>query len=217
MEEAAGLAESTSVLLNVSEFQSIDEATSALVSTMQAFSYTADQSMYVVDVMNEIGNNFAVSSDGIATALQDSASALMTANNSYEEAVSLVAAANRVVQNPSEVGGALRTIALRLRGTSVSELEEMGEDTVGAVGTKSKMRSKLKGLTGVDILTDTGAYKSTYEILLDISKVWNDLTDENRAGALELIAGRFYQNVWKHACRTHLNPVTPKALLLQCG
>lgn len=55
MEEAAKLAETTSVLLNVSEFSSIDEATSALTSTMQAFGYTADQSMYVVDVLNEVG------------------------------------------------------------------------------------------------------------------------------------------------------------------
>lgn len=97
LEEAANLAESTSVLLNVSEFQSIDDATSALVSTMQAFGYAAKDSMHVVDVMNEIGNNYAVSSDGVATALQDSASSLMAANNSYQEAVSLIAAANRVV------------------------------------------------------------------------------------------------------------------------
>ena len=97
LEDAANLAESTSVLLNVSEFQSIDDATSALVSTMQAFGYAAEDSMHVVDVMNEIGNNYAVSSDGIATALQDSASSLMAANNSYQEAVSLIAAANRVV------------------------------------------------------------------------------------------------------------------------
>ncbi len=97
MEEAASLAESTSVLLNVSEFSSIDDATSALVSTMQAFGYAAEDSMHVVDVMNEIGNNYAVSSDGIATALQDSASSLMAANNSYQEAVALVAAANKVV------------------------------------------------------------------------------------------------------------------------
>ena len=54
MEEAAQLAESTSILLNVSEFSSIEDATSALTSTLQAFSYTADQSMYVVDVLNEV-------------------------------------------------------------------------------------------------------------------------------------------------------------------
>lgn len=97
LQDAATLAESTAVLLNVSEFQSIDEATSALTSTLQAFSYTAEQSMDVVDVLNEVGNNFAVSSDGIATALKDSASSLVAANNSYEEAVALIASANRVV------------------------------------------------------------------------------------------------------------------------
>ena len=97
MEEATTLAESTAVLLNVSEFQSIDDATSALTSTLQAFGYAAKDSMHVVDVMNEIGNNYAISSDGVATALQDSASSLMAANNSYQEAVALIAAANRVV------------------------------------------------------------------------------------------------------------------------
>lgn len=55
LQDAATLAESTAVLLNVSEFQSIDEATSALTSTLQAFSYTAEQSMDVVDVLNEVG------------------------------------------------------------------------------------------------------------------------------------------------------------------
>ena len=55
MQEAAQLAESTSVLLNVSEFQNIDEATSALISTMQAFGYASEDSMRIVDVMNEVG------------------------------------------------------------------------------------------------------------------------------------------------------------------
>lgn len=217
MEDAANLAESTSVLMNVSEFTSINNATSALISTMQAFGYAAKDSMHVVDIMNEIGNNYAVSSDGIATALQDSASSLMAANNSYQEAVALVAAANKVVQDPNSVGSALRTISLRLRGTSVDELESAGEDTTGVVTSKSKLRSKIKTLSGVDILTDTGAYKSTYEILLEISKVWDHMSDIDQAALLEIIAGKFYQYVWKHAYRTHLNPVTPKALLLQCG
>ena len=97
LQDATTLAESTAVLLNVSEFQSIDDATSALTSTLQAFGYVAEDSMKVVDVLNEVGNNFAISSDGIATALQDSASSLMAANNSYEQAVALIAAANRVV------------------------------------------------------------------------------------------------------------------------
>ena len=54
MEEAGKLAESTAVLLNVSEFQDATAASEALISTMQAFQYTADESGHVVDILNEV-------------------------------------------------------------------------------------------------------------------------------------------------------------------
>jgi ABC-type transporter Mla subunit MlaD len=156
MQEAGQLAQSTAVLLNVSEFDDATKASEALISTMQAFQYTADESGHVVDILNEVGNNYAVSSDGIATALQDSASALMEGGNNLEQAVALVAAANRVVQDPNSVGSALRTISLRLRGTSVEILEEMGEETDNVIESTSKLQEKIKALSVVDILTDAG-------------------------------------------------------------
>jgi hypothetical protein len=55
MEESAKLAESTAILLNVSEFKDATEASEALISTMQAFQYTADESQHVVDILNEVG------------------------------------------------------------------------------------------------------------------------------------------------------------------
>lgn len=190
IEEAGKLAESTAILLNVSEFEDATSASEALISTMQAFQYTAEDSQHVVDILNEVGNNYAVSSDGIAVALQDSASALMEAGNNLEQSVALVAAANKVVQDPNSVGSALRTISLRLRGTSVEVLEELGEETDGAVESVSKMQKELKALTGVDILTDSGAYKDTYTILKDIAKVWEDMDSMDQAAALELMAGK---------------------------
>ena len=58
---------------------------------------------------------------------------------------------------------------------------------------------------GVSILTDTGAYKSTYEILLEISKVWKDITDINQAAILETIAGiLIYLSIQKCILRTYL-------------
>ena len=54
IEEAGKLAESTAILLNVSEFDNATEASEALISTMQAFSYTADESQHVVDILNEV-------------------------------------------------------------------------------------------------------------------------------------------------------------------
>lgn len=193
MEEAGELARSTAVLLNVSEFTDANSATEALISTIQAFGYAADDSMTVVDKLNEVGNNFAVSSDGLATALQTSASSLMAGGNDLNQAVAMIAAGNKVVQDPSVMGAALRTISLRIRGTK-TELEELGEDTEGMVTTTSKLQAKIKGLTGVDILDDTGAYKDTYTILVEIGKVWDDLTDQKKAAALELLAGKNRSN-----------------------
>lgn len=54
MEEAGKLAESTAILLNVSEFDDATKASEALISTMQAFQYTADESQHVVDILNEV-------------------------------------------------------------------------------------------------------------------------------------------------------------------
>lgn len=55
IEDAGKLAESTAILLNVSEFENATEASQALISTMQAFGYVADDSQHVVDILNEVG------------------------------------------------------------------------------------------------------------------------------------------------------------------
>lgn len=89
-------------LLNVSEFEGIDAATESLVSMSQAYKELGKGE--IIDVLNELGNNYAISTDGLATALKDSASALRTANNDFNEAAALTTAANTVVQDPSKVG-----------------------------------------------------------------------------------------------------------------
>ena len=114
----------------------------------------------------------------------------MEGGNNLEQATALVAAANRVVQDPNSVGSALRTISLRLRGTSVEILEEMGEETDNVVESTSKLQEKIKALSGVDILTNTGDYKDTYTILKEIGQVWEDMSDIDQAALLELMAGK---------------------------
>lgn len=74
--------------------------------------------------------------------------------------------------------------------TSVEVLEELGEETDGVVESASKMQEKLKALTGVDIVNSSGAYKDTYTILKEIGSVWAELSDMDKAGALELMAGK---------------------------
>lgn len=190
IQDATQLAESTQVLMNVSEFTDISTATDSLISSIQAFKYTAEESMDVVDILNTIGNNYAISTADLAQSLTKSSGSLVAANGTLEEAVALTATANTIIQDADVVGTALKTVAMRLRGTSTEEMEEEGIDTDGAVTSKSKLQSKIKGLSGVDILTDTGAYKSTYQILSEISDVWEDINDMDQAALLELLAGK---------------------------
>ena len=102
LNQAAESAKSANVLMNVSEFQSIDEATKSLIAMGAA--YDDLSKMNIIDKLNEIGNNYAISTSEAATALQSSASALKTAGNDMDEALALITAGNAVVQDANKVG-----------------------------------------------------------------------------------------------------------------
>lgn len=70
----------------------------------------------------------------------------------------------------------------------------MGEETDGVVESVSKLQYKVKALSGVNILTDTGAYKDTYTIIKEIAQVWDQMNDIDRAALLELLAGKNRSN-----------------------
>lgn len=221
LDQAAESAKVANILLNVSEFESIDAATDSLVSMSQA--YKDLEKIDIVDKLNVIGNNFAISTDGLATALQRSASALTTAGNDINEAMALVTAGNAVVQDPDSVGAAMRTISLRLTGTkeAKAELEELGEEADDVITTTSKLRDTILSATraasddgkGFDILDDNGNYKSTYEIMLGLSELYDDIVAKDKELGtnnlnllLETIAGKHFclKFVETHFYRTHL-------------
>lgn len=70
----------------------------------------------------------------------------------------------------------------------------MGEETDGVIESVSKLQAKVKGLSGVDILTDTGSYKDTYTVIKEIAQVWDQMNDIDRAALLELLAGKNRSN-----------------------
>jgi len=77
LDDAKESAKDAAILFNVSEFGSIDEATESLVAMSAA--YDDLDKLDIIDKLNNVGNNFSISTDGLATALQLSASSLKTA------------------------------------------------------------------------------------------------------------------------------------------
>ena len=210
IDEAAESAKVSNILLNVSEFESIDEATESLVAMSQAYSELGK--MDIIDVLNNIGNNYSIATDGLATALQKSASALKTANNDLNSAVALATAGNAVVQDPDSVGAGIRTISLRLVGTEAAkqELESIGEETDDVITTTSKLRDTILSATaaatndgkGFDIFDSNGNYKSTYEIMQGLADLYDDIVAKDKELGtnnlnllLETIAGKNRSNI----------------------
>lgn len=197
IDQAANLAKVASVYKNVGDgIDDVATASESIISTMKAFGIEANDAMNIVDRFNEVGNNFAISSTGIGEAMQRSASALYEAGNTIDESIALITGANSVIQNPEQVGTALKTLALRLRGAKV-ELEEAGEDVDGMAESTSQLQAKLKALTHgkVDIMLDANTFKNTTQILREMSEAWDDMTDIERSSALELMGGKRQANI----------------------
>ena len=188
IEDASELAKNSALYSNVGDMD-IDTATEHMISTLKAFNIEAKDSISIVDKFNEVGNSYAITSEGIGAALERSAASLVAAGNDIDESIALITAGNIISQDAESVGNAIKVLSLRIRG-SKAELEEMGEETDGLADSTSKLRNELKALTGVDIMLDDSTYKSTYDIILEISKVWDQLTDVSQAATLEKLAGK---------------------------
>lgn len=211
LDDAAESARVANILLNVSEFDNIEDATKSLVSMGQA--YKDLDKMSIVDKLNEVGNNYSISTDELAGALQRSAATLSLMGNTIDEAAALVTTANATIQDADSVSAGLRTISLRLVGTEEAEeeLSAMNEEIDAfVVATNSKKQQIIKDYTavasnnykGFDILDDNGNYKNTYEILLGIAKVYKEIQEQdkklgtNHAVALvEELAGKNRSNI----------------------
>ena len=193
IEVASDLAEAAIVYKNVGDgIESASDAAKSIISTIKGFRLEASDAMSIVDKFNEVGNNFAIDSKGVGDALMRSASALSAAGNDVNESIGLITAANEVVQDPETVGTALKTLTMRLRAAK-TEMEDEGLETEGMAESTAKLRAQLKALSHdkVDIMIDNDTFKNTTEILREMSLAWEDMTDIERASALELMGGKF--------------------------
>ena len=192
MPDAEELARVSTLLKNVGDgIESVTDASSYMTSVLKGFDLVAEDAQKVVDLVNEVANNEPASAEDILEILTRSGAALHEAGNDLDQAVALGVAMNSVTQNAESSGQTLKTVSMYLRAAK-TDLTAMGESTDGCANSVSELRSELKKLTGVDIMADAAGtqFKSTYDILMEISKVWGKLTDVDRANVTELLGGK---------------------------
>ncbi len=175
-EDVAQLAKIAEMYRNVADSEiSSAEAASFLVSQMKAFGIEAKDSIHVIDAVNSVANNFAVSTDDLQKALAKSAAAMATAGNSYEETIALVEAGTAIMQGQAgTVGNGLRTIAI-----NIANLATSSDEFVAA-----------NGKVVISLKEENGEIKSSYQVLEDLSKYWDNLTRAEQNEIAVALAGK---------------------------
>ena len=105
------------VLSNVGDMSASDAA-SSLVSILKGFRLEAEETTKVVDILNEAGNRFALTTADLTEGLRVGGASLATANNDLNQASALIIAGTEVMRDSNTVANGLKTISMRLRGVS---------------------------------------------------------------------------------------------------
>lgn len=178
-EDAATLSRVTALFQNVADSE-IDagDAASFIISQLKAFNYNADQAESVVNALNEVSNNFAVSSTDISTGLSKTSSAMSVLGNDFSETIGLITAGTEIMSGQaSKVARGLRTI---------------GNNFANAAKQADSFEIQVGGVTKSISLIDesTGDIKSTFDIFEDLSEDWDKMSNAEKQSVALTYAGK---------------------------
>lgn len=181
------LAENALLWQNVSDGM-IDASESAnmIIAALKAFDKQGITSRHVIDALNAVSNNYAVTSSDLSEAIGISASSMVQAGASFEEFLGLLTAGTEITRDANKTANALRTISLRLQG-----MTDEGEKDLELT---AKLGPALKKI-GVEITDSEGNLRSVADILKDVASGWNELDNATQAYYTELMAGKNRANV----------------------
>lgn len=194
-EAATKMAKYSSMFASISPGMDVDTATDGLVSVMKAFDIGNDNPDEVLDgimsKINVIGNTAATSNAEIVNMLTKSSSAMREANNTLEQTIALETAAVEITRDDDSVGTAFKTVAMRIRGYD-ENVEDYTLDIEELSGKIADLTKTASTPGGISLFTDSAKteYKSTYQLLKEISEIYDQLTDKEQAGLLEALAGK---------------------------
>ena len=190
LSDSEQLSKLSSIYANVGEVGD-ETAVSDMVTAMKAFNMQASDAQKIIDSYNRLGNEFAVTSADIGEGISNSASSLATASNDFDQSVAMITGMAEITQSANEGGSALKILAMRLRGYD-EETQSYTNDVEELSGKVADLTKTAETPGGISLFTDDTkqTYKDTYTLMEDISKIYDKLSDKNRAELLDVIAGK---------------------------
>ena len=177
-DDAAILARVASEYQNVADEQlSAGEAANFIISQMKAFNMTAADAEHIIDAVNEVSNNTAVSSADLATNIGKASAALAVGNNTYEETLALMTGIVEITRSGTKAARGLVSVQSRL-----NQIVDDGS----SVGKKLTEWYKEHDIA---IYDQEGQLRNLYSILTDVAKIWPELTTNEKDYYLNQQAG----------------------------
>lgn len=191
MDQSANLSKISSIYSNVGE---VDDKTavSDLVTVMKAYNLQYDEALSIVDRYNKLGNEFATSAKDLGEGMSNAASMLSLGGTDLNKALAMLTGGAEITQSAGELGNALKIGQMRIQGMK-GDLEALGEESEG-LESVSKIQTHILNLTKgqVNIMdsVDSTKFRDYYDILQDVSEVWDSLQQTERADLLETMFGK---------------------------
>ncbi|RKY31756.1 MAG: phage tail tape measure protein [Candidatus Omnitrophota bacterium] len=160
----------TALLASNVTLMSAEEAASALTAAIRQFRLQYSDAAKVLDVWNKVANNNAVTAQQLATAVSTGGVAAKNAGISFEQYTAITSAMAEATRKVgSQLGRSMRMIFTKMF--------------------TPKAASTLKEV-GVQMAKNANEYRSAWDILNDLAKVWGDLTNKQKMEIGVAMAGR---------------------------
>lgn len=177
-QDAKQLALISQMYTNVADAElNAGESANFIISQMKAFNMNASQAEHIIDAVNNVSNNMAVSSADLATNIGNVSAALSVGNNSYEQTLALLTGIVEITRNGAKASRSLVSVQSRLNQI-VDESSDVG-----------KALSAWYAKHHIEVLDQEGQMRSLYDILQDVGKIWKTLSKNEQLYYLNQQAG----------------------------
>jgi len=168
--EAMGLTRDAMDLVIAGSIQA-SESSEILISALKGFRAPADEARRLMDILNALSNEYAVSVRELGTGMSSLSPILYQMGYNFEEGAALLTPVIEIFRSGDESARALRTGLLRL----ISDVPKVSE-ALASIGVSQKDAN--------------GELRSGKDILLDVQQAWGGLTDNQQAYITQLLAGK---------------------------
>ena len=171
----------------------INDAGKAITTAIQ--NGLVDSAEEAMDVLVSLGDSAATTANEIFKGMQKSAAAAKIAGVSYEELTTLLTIGTSKTQLSGQViGTGLQTIFSRMN--RVTNQGYVNDET-GASVTINDVEKALNS-AGVQLRTaDKKGFRNSFDVLRDLSEVWEDLPDMQRSNITYTMAGGRQTNIFQ--------------------